>query len=99
MTIQELIEKMKKDSERRIAEKMEYNGAFIVLKDWYEEIQDCTDFEGIQRLHERIYGIFYGLKAAYFITDTEFQQIYDELMRLYKEKIKKLFDATKGKSL
>lgn len=99
MTIQELIEKMKRDSERRIAEKMKYNGAFIVLKDWYEEMQDCTDFEKIQSLYDRIYGIFYGLKAAYFITDTEFQQINDELMRLYKEKVKKSFDVKKGESL
>lgn len=72
-----------------MAEKMEYNGAFIILKDWYEEMQECADLEALQKLHDRIYGIFYGLKAAYFITNTEFQQINDELMRLYKEKVYK----------
>lgn len=81
---------MKKDSERRIAEKMEYNGTFIVLRDWYEEMQECANLEALQKLYDRIYGIFYGLKAAYFITDTEFQQINDELMRLYKEKNQKI---------
>lgn len=99
MTIQELTKKMKKDSERRIAEKTEYNGAFMVLKDWYEEMKGCTDFEKLQSLYCKIYGMSYGLKAAYFITDTELQQINDELMRLYKEQIKKLFDSGKEESL
>lgn len=89
MTIQELIERLEKETEKRKAKSRETNWVYKILGSWYKEMQECTNFKKLESLYDCLHGTFYGLRAAYFITEIEFQQINDELMRLYKKKIYK----------
>lgn len=89
MTIQELIERLEAENKKRSDKNKETNGTVGILIEWYKEMKDCTNFKKLESLYDRLYGMFNGLEAAYFITKTEFQQINDELMRLYKKKVYK----------
>lgn len=80
---------MKETEIKRCRKNKEHNSIYAILENWYEEMQECTNFKKLESLYDRIYGIFYGLNAAHFITETELNQIKDELMRLYKEKVYK----------
>lgn len=107
MTIKELIEKMKRTETERFKKNKEHNGAYGVLRYWYEQIQkstemesvDNTEMESINRYKNSISGFIEGIYRAHFISETEFEQLKKELDDIYDMCSKKIFDDKEGESL
>ena len=99
MTIKELIEKLEKTEKEQPIQNEKYNGASAVLKLWYEKMKDSRNMKDLIIYDSSIDGFLYGLYGAYFISETEHEELKSEMNGIYDICAKKLFDSKKGESL
>ena len=99
MTIKALIEKMKRTETERFEKNKEHNGAYGVLRYWYEEMQKSTEMESVDRYENSIRGFIEGIYGAHFISEAEFEQLKKELDDIHDMCSEKIFDDKEGKSL
>lgn len=83
MTIQELIEKLKREKEKNMAKRGEEHGADAVLEHWYKKMEYCGKFQELYDCDNYINGMLHGLMGAYFITEQEFEQLIKEMEDYY----------------
>lgn len=90
MTIQELIERLSKESDKRIQEGAGPNGTYKVLEFWCNGMRKCRHVDELEMYNNKIQGFLYGLYGTYFITEMEYDQLNDENKNIYNEQMKKL---------
>ena len=77
MTLEKLIEKLKKESK---------NGVYEVLANWYKDISDekCEDWKK-EELYNNIHGFIWGLTATEFLSIKDEYELFDDLLNIYKQ--------------
>lgn len=86
MTIIDLIEKLREEIYKRTEE--EPNGAYGVLESWHTEmlaLNPNREYDKFNDYYYKIYGLIWGLRAAYYITKEEKDQLMEELQRISKK--------------
>lgn len=85
MTIIDLIEKLEKEVLKQMDAGKEANGAYGVLEAWYKEmlaLDPRQDYKKFDDYFSKIYGIIWGLRAAFYITKEEKDQLEEDLMEI-----------------
>lgn len=85
MTIIDLIEKLKEEVSKQMDAGKESNGAYGVIKSWYTEIltlDSRQDYDKFDKYYYKINGFIWGLRAAYYITQEEQDQLMEDLQRI-----------------
>lgn len=77
MTMMDLIEKLRIESIRP-ENKGKCNGAYGVLDMWYKELLDPQS-KTTKTEFDNIHGFLWGLRATFFITKEEHEQLNDDL--------------------
>ena len=76
MTIKELIENLKIDEE---------NGVYEILRQWHIKMSNLNNKEEKNEMFHNINGFFWGLLATEYINEKENNELFEELMKLYKK--------------
>lgn len=82
MTIIDLIEKLKKEVYKQMDAGKEINGSYGVLEQWYTEMLTLNPRRDQNRFDSDYYninGLIWGLRAAYYITQEEMDQLKEDL--------------------
>ncbi len=82
MTIINLIEKLEEEQQKQVDAGKEANGAYGVMKAWYKEMLTLNpnkDHAKFNNHYYKIYGFIWGLRAAYYITQKEKDQLLEDL--------------------
>lgn len=82
MTIIDLIEKLKKEVYKQMDAGKEINGSYGVLEQWYIEMLTLNPRRDQNRFDSDYYninGLIWGLRAAYYITQEEMDQLKEDL--------------------
>lgn len=85
MTIIDLIEKLKEEVYKQMDAGKEVNGAYGVLKEWYTKmltLNPSRDYNKFDSLYYSINGLIWGLRATYYITEEEKDQLIEDLNRI-----------------
>lgn len=85
MTIIDLIEKLEEEAKKQVDAGKEANGAHGVLEAWYTEMLTLNPIRDHSRFYSDYYkinGLIWGLKAAYYITKDEKDQLLEELTQI-----------------
>lgn len=85
MTITDLIEKLKEEAYKQADARKESNGAYGVLKEWYKEMLALDPYKDNKKFDNKfysIYGFIWGLRAAYYITQEEKDQLLEDLTEI-----------------
>ena len=77
MTLEKLIEKLKKESK---------NGVYEILANWYKDISDekCEDWKK-EELYNNIHGFIWGLTAMEFLSNKEECELFGDLLNIYNQ--------------
>lgn len=90
MTIKELIEKLETESDKKVKEGEKANGVHALLEHWYKNMWNCKDYKTMRIYDDRIFGILIGLSGAYFITESEFNDLEKETREYSDKCLKKI---------
>lgn len=84
MTISDLIEKLEKETLKRLEAGERINGRYNNLKTWYEGMDRCRPDKSIvfDEYYDYTYAFISGLEAAYYITAEEADELIEELSHI-----------------
>lgn len=86
MTIINLIKKLEEKSFKQAEAGKEAGGEYAVLEAWYQEMLTLNPDKYAERdyYYHNINGFIWGLKAADYITQTEKNELTENLMQTYR---------------
>ncbi len=88
-SMDELVEKMHGLEEARNRDGKESDGLYRIFEGVYGLLLASSGFEYFYKFYNFVSGFLYGLHAAHFISDMEFQILYSELDCIYCESAEK----------
>lgn len=106
MTISNLIEKLEKETLKRLEAGERINGRYYSLKTWYEGMDRCRPDKSIifDTYYDYTYAFISGLEAAYYITEEEadglmedLNHIRDRFWRIQDDYLAEAMDETEGR--